>query len=134
MKTKVYFSHYIRGLKGDAYNDEEQNLRGAMFQGNFFRRLFPEQLDIYIPAEHETIMRKFIALDQYDIDDALKIDCAIIDDCEVVIFFAPGGELSEGMKIEKDHAEAEGKIIYEYQQLTHTVIADVYNIIQDGVV
>ena len=63
-------------------------------------------------------------------DQLLDIDCQIIDGCDLVIFFAPYEMVfSAGMEIEMEYARKHGKRTYIYQQLTHRVIADIYDLL-----
>jgi len=103
---KVYLSHPIRGSKGNnATNIEMQkNCDAALALGNVLKAKFPN-LDFYVPASSEPFVRLAYEHNYLTIQDILKIDCMIIDTCDMVIVYTPeGGELCGGCDMEYDHA------------------------------
>jgi hypothetical protein len=104
-----------------------KNVADAKFQGSFFAKLFPHNIDLYVPGEHEDFVNIAYRDKYLTIEQLLEIDCKIIDGVDLVIFFAPDKmQLSPGMQVEYDHAMTHGKRTYVYERLTHKVIADIY--------
>ena len=104
-KIKAYVSHSIRGKMGKEATDEymeENNLKAIAF-GNELRKAFPN-IDFYIPGDHDEFV--CIAYKEKYINEKqiLWIDCQIINSRNFVLAWSPDDFISNGMRIEIEHA------------------------------
>lgn len=106
---RVYLSHSIRGIKGlkATKKDMEKNCRQAIRFTEELTKEFP--IDFYVPGGSEVFVQRAFDKQFLSIDQILEIDCDIIDDCEVVIFYIPDGHISGGMQVEAYHAQLANK-------------------------
>lgn len=123
---RIYFSHIIRGKKGNKATDQEiqDNIDRAVWVGTQLKSYlldwekmdgFPK-LDLYIPGEHDEFVqiawkKKFINEEQI-----LNVDCTILDRCRLIILY--GDYLSKGMKIEFEHAKSNDISIFSMPSLS----------------
>ncbi len=113
---RVYFSHSIRGKLGSTcpIETQEKNCAAAIEMANEIRWACPE-FDIYVPAEHEKFIQIAFQKEYLTEDQILKVDCIIVDRCDITIVYVPeGDELQGGRKIEFDHARNVGKPVIAY--------------------
>ena len=132
---KVYLSHSIRGLKGNAATNAEMRecCKAAVQVGKLISDEFaPGVLELYIPGEHEDALKIALDKDYLTVEQILEIDCQIIDSCDAVIVYVPvGDELQGGRMIEYQHAVRTAKPVITFHErdlvgtagwLTHYVL------------
>ncbi len=112
---KVYLSHSIRGLKGDAATVDDQIIAcdAAVAIGEQIIGSIPT-LKLYVPGgpSEEFVgiayRKKYLTEKQI-----LDIDCTIIDGCEAVIVYVPLGDYLQGGRwVEYNHAVKIHKPVY----------------------
>jgi len=125
-RIKAYLSHPIRGLKGAnaTVEDMEMNNYKAIYLGNILRAAFPN-LDLHIPAEMEDFVSKAYHLNVIDESTILKVDCDIISDCDLVIFYNHQYRYSNGMQVEYNHARELGIGLAEVYEPSHTAVTSI---------
>lgn len=104
---RVYLSHAMRGKAGaDASVDTQAiNCAAAIEIAKVLRNVFPEVLDLYVPAETEPFVQAAYDAGYMNVEQILEIDCRVIDGCDSVIIFVPeGDELQGGRLVERDYA------------------------------
>ena len=105
-KVFGYFSHHIRGIKGDDATPAEREANCAICREVAHKIMddFPE-IDLYVPADHEEFPS--LAMDLGYMDEAgaiLAVDCAIIGQRDFVIAHYKDNFVSNGMQVEIDYA------------------------------
>ncbi len=104
---KVYLSHSIRGLKGDAATADDMRITcdAAVAVGKQITDAIPS-LKLYVPGgDAETFVSVAMKKDYLTIEQILDVDCCIIDCCEAVIIYVPTGDkLQGGRSIEYEYA------------------------------
>jgi len=117
-KFKIYVSHSIRGPKGCNASDADmkKNCERIIKVVEKLRKLHPE-IDFYVPAEHEDFVQKAYKKKYITEDQILKIDCEIIDECDMVAIFTPSDDpiVQGGRLVEKSHAFTTGKPVYQFR-------------------
>ncbi len=104
---RIYLSHKIQGSAGAGVSDDAQrrNLLDAIVIAEKLRELFPEKLEIYVPAENETFVNFAYKMGFMTVPQILEVDCKIIDCLDAVIVYVPeGDELQGGRLVEYKHA------------------------------
>ena len=128
---KVYLSHALAGAKGAAATDKD------IWDNVFLYRKIGEQIKayfldwekmdgfpkiyLYVPADHEEFIFNSRKMNFMGVDKILKVDCKIIDTCDLVIAYGNVG-LSGGMQVEVKHATLNGIAIYSMPSLSDTSI------------
>lgn len=103
---RFYLSHSIRGKAGLKANHDIQakNCAEAIRVADYLRKQFPK-LELYVPAEHETFIQLAYDNGYLNIEQILRVDRQIIDNCDGVLIYAPpGDELQGGRLVEYEHA------------------------------
>jgi len=117
-KITAYFSHSIRGKKGNKATSEDmlKNCTEAMKVAVWIRDNIPE-IDLYVPAEHEDFV--LIAYeDKYLTEEQiLEIDCKILAGKDFHIVHEVDGWLGGGIGVEIDAAIRCGKIRFHISSL-----------------
>lgn len=102
---KIYVSHSIRGKYGNKATLAQMAVNGqkAMKFGHWLRESF-SVAKFYIPYEMDLLIRA-IGIDPIDIvNELLILDCAIIKNCDGIIFYMPDDYMGGGMQREKKEA------------------------------
>ena len=115
---RYYLSHSIRGKYGkDATPSQmKENCDRVMLIAKFIRRTVPAA-ELYVPAEHEfPPVGYFIRKGYLTTEQALEIDCEIINECDgVIVYCPPDDPIQGGRKIEYDHAVATNKSVLIFE-------------------
>jgi len=110
-RLKVYMSHSIRGILGAKATKESMaaNNEAAIAFGTELRGHFPEDIDLYVPGDHDEFVS--IAFQEGIMTDTqiLNVDCHIIDERDVVLAWIPDQHVSNGMLVEAVHAVKTGR-------------------------
>ncbi len=117
---RVYLSHKIQGKDGAGVSDEvmRRNLLDAIIVAEKLRALFPEKLEIYVPAENETFVNFAYKLGFLTVEQILEVDCKIIDCLDAVIVYVPeGDDLQGGRLIEYEHALETHKPVWVFSDV-----------------
>lgn len=121
---RFYLSHAIRGEYGkDAtYTQMKENCDKAILIANCIRNALPS-IDLYVPGEHEfPPVGIFIKKGYITPEQALDVDCTIIDDCEGVIVYVPSGDrVQGGRKIEVDYADKSNKPVWVFENVEYII-------------
>jgi hypothetical protein len=98
--TKTFYvSHRISGGGKFSQKECEENCKKVIEFVNQLRKKYP-QYYFYVPAESEPFVHNAYVMRLLNYDQIIEIDCAIILNCDAVIFYDPDG-FSEGMEREK---------------------------------
>ena len=102
---RTYVSHSIRGKMGKEATDEymAENNQKAIEFGKMLRAKI-KGVDFYVPGDHDEFVCLAFREGYLDENQILYIDCQIIDTCNFILAWSPDGFISNGMKIEIDHA------------------------------
>jgi hypothetical protein len=102
-------SHPIRGIKGaDAtLEDMHANNQAAMELGKILRAQF-DNLDIYVPADHDEFVTIAYANGDLSEEQILKTDVEIVKRCSLLIAYIPERHISSGMMRELYEAQWAG--------------------------
>lgn len=105
-KYTAYFSHHIRGLKGDDATDQDmiENREDAIKVCNQVRELLPDW-EIYCPAEVDEVVSELFKSKAIGEKEILAADCKIIDRRDALFAYCKDNHISRGMQIELDHAQ-----------------------------
>ena len=117
---RIYLSHKIQGSAGAGVTDDAQrrNLLDAIVVAEKLRKLFPEKLEIYVPAENETFVNFAYKMGFMTVPEILKVDCKIIDCLDAVIVYVPeGDELQGGRLVEYTHAMKTDKPVWVFSNV-----------------
>ena len=123
MKISGYFSHPIRGLKGDAatVSDMELNNTLASKVAAMIQEGWAHLLELYVPADHDEYVLEYY-LRQKDKKVAeheiLEIDKIILGRRDIMIAFCYNGVISKGMRVEIDHANDIGIPVFMFEKIT----------------
>ena len=130
-KIRTYLSHPIRGLKNDnaTQEDIDKNNDKAKFFGDILRLAFPN-LDLHIPAEMESFVGRAYKLGIITEQQILTVDCNIIEDCDLVIFYDHQRGFSNGMKREKNYAKSNGILYTTVHSLNDETLFRIRNIME----
>lgn len=103
-KYTAYFSHHIRGKKGNDATDQDMidNRNDAIKVCNQIRKLLPNW-DIYCPADHDDVIMKLYRNGDVTEDAILKADCQILENKDAVLFYCKDNFISGGMRVELNH-------------------------------
>lgn len=109
---KFYLSHTIRGKHGDkaTYTQMKANCDRAIAIANLIRSDLPS-IELYVPGEHEfPPVGYFIRKGYITAEQALEIDCMVIDECDgVIVFCPPDAPLQGGREVEYKYAVQNNK-------------------------
>jgi len=115
-KYRAYFSHQIRGKKGDKATDEDmqQNCLKAVEYGEMIESYLLDWhrmegmplMDLHIPGRGDEFVQIAYRLGILTEKEILTVDCMILDRCDLLIVM--GSELSSGMKVEIEYADSVG--------------------------
>lgn len=113
---RVYLSHKIQGKAGASVSDDvmRRNLLDAIVVAEKLRELFPEKLEIYVPAENETFVNFAYKMGFLTVEQILEVDCKIIDCLDAVIVYDPEGDLQGGRLVEYKHACKTNKPVHVF--------------------
>lgn len=105
MEITAYFSHSIRGSKGNAATDEdmEQNCLLVREVAKELRSHLP-QLDIYVPAEHEDFVHIAWKQKMLSEEQILKVDCEIVARKDLLLVLVKDGWRGGGIGVEINKA------------------------------
>jgi len=124
MEITAYFSHSIRGSKGNAATDEdmEQNCLLVKKVAEELRSHLP-QLDIYVPAEHEDFVHIAWKQGMLSEEQILKVDCEIVAQKDLLLVLVKDGWRGGGIGVEIDKATRCGIPIF-YVEVVDDVTVD----------
>lgn len=113
---RIYLSHSIQGKAGSNVSDDamRKNCLDAMIVAEKLRELFPEKLEIYVPAENETFVSFAYKMGFMTVEQILEVDCKIIDCLDAVIVYDPEDDLQGGRLVEYKHACATNKPVHVF--------------------
>ncbi len=103
-RMRTYLSHSIRGKLGSKCSPDQlkKNCEAAKVIAQAIRNSCP-WLDLYVPAEHETFVKKAYDKKYMTEKQVLDVDCDIIAECDILIIHVPAGdELQGGRLVEHD--------------------------------
>lgn len=105
-KLSAYFSHSIRGMKGNAATQEDMdaNNQKAIDAANQIRKYFPG-FDLYVPAEHDEVLSILYRTGAVTIGELLDADCEVMRKRDFLIVYVPDGFVSNGMMTEVQAAQ-----------------------------
>lgn len=116
---KFYLSHSIRGKYGKDATPTQmaEQCAEAIKVGETIKMVFRKQdVEIYIPAEHEDFVNRAYATGMLTEQQILDIDCMIINDCDgVIIYCPPNDPIQGGRAVEYEHALATSKSVFIFQ-------------------
>ena len=104
---RIYLSHPIRGKDGPNATEEtmKANNQRAIEFGNKLKVVYPT-VDFYVPGNHDEFVLIAYKNGFLTEKEILDVDCEIVSRCGVVLALSPDGYLSNGMRIEIAHAQA----------------------------
>jgi hypothetical protein len=119
IQISAYFSHPIRGLKGPQASVEDMSLNNdiAACVGGMLHNFCPS-LDLYIPAVHDEYVTEAYLRGSTPEDEVLEIDKIILGRRKIMIGFAYNGVISNGMKVEIEHASDIGTPVFMFEKVT----------------
>lgn len=109
-QPKIYVSHSIRGKYGNKATlaQMETNGQKAIKFGHWLRESF-STAKFYVPYEMDLLIRA-VGIDPIDIvNELLILDCAIIKNCDGILFYMPDNYMGSGMQREKKEALKDNK-------------------------
>jgi len=108
-----YFSHPIRGKKGDAATDEDIRLNNdiASVVARSLQTMLPG-LTLYVPGDHDDVPTLLLKRGDVSIDQLLDADCTLLDQQDILVIFNPEHGLSQGMQTEVYRASDLGKPLF----------------------
>ncbi len=114
-KRTAYLSHAIQGRLGNKATDAymETNCKRVIQFTKKLRKEFGNQLDIYLPADHEEFVHRSFSMGLLSIDEILVIDCDIIKSKDILILYIPDSYVSGGMIKEAHKAKCLGKPVIQ---------------------
>lgn len=110
---RAYLSHSIRGKEGK--NATKESMTANNKRAKEFAKLIRNITGVdslHVPAEYEEFVDVAYRRGYMNEEMILATDCAIIDECDMVIVYTPDNYISTGMAIEIHHATLEGIPIY----------------------
>ncbi len=117
---RFYVSHSIRGAKGEiaTFADMKANCDRIIKMANEIRQALPS-VELYVPAEHEFPPVGYFLREGYvTVEQVLKIDLMIIDECDGVIVFSPPDDMMcGGRTVEFEHAVATSKPVMVFEHV-----------------
>jgi hypothetical protein len=122
VEASAYFSHSIRGAKGDKATkaDMEYNCQVAEMAADMLRANWPK-LDLYVPAEHEDFVQRAFDHKYTPEKEILEIDCEILEQRDMLVAFSYRGVISKGMDIEIRHADSLHIPVFIYEDVDETL-------------
>jgi hypothetical protein len=104
--TKIYVSHSIRGKNGNTATPEQmaENCAKVRFFGKCLRLNVSNQIDWYIPGEHDELISYLFHKGYITEAAILEGDCDILSKCQGLIIYMPDDFISNGMQVEYDFA------------------------------
>jgi len=99
---RVYLSHWIRGPEG-TQSRRDENYKHAHKVADKLRTQIPG-INLYVPAENDETLVYLYGAKKITVEEILEADCAVVSKCSFVFAYSPTGVLSDGMRIEVDHA------------------------------
>jgi nucleoside 2-deoxyribosyltransferase len=120
---KIYLSHRISGGGVEGVDAQKINCKEAVTVGKFIQDSFPKTVDVYIPGgATEEFVRRAYAREYLTVEQILKVDCEIIDACDLVLVYVPEVDtLQGGRKVEFDHARETGKPVFVFDKVEKAV-------------
>lgn len=105
----AYFSHPIRGEKGEAATQAEIEAncqRAVKVASSIFLdcNLIGINIEIYCPGRHDEFVQIAYRQGILTEDQILDIDCEILSRRDLLLAYAPNGLISNGMRREINHA------------------------------
>ena len=122
---RVYLSHAMRGKAGDGASTDTQakNCAEAIKMAKALRSVFPEILDLYVPAETEPFVQAAYDAGYMSVEQILEADCKVIDKCDVVIVYVPkGDDLQGGREVEYRHAHSKNIPVVQFDEIAKAII------------
>jgi len=112
-----YFSHPIRGVRGNAATAEEMeaNCRKCRAVAHDLMRRFTK-IDLYIPADHDEFVSFAFQTKILTDTQILDIDCMIVDDRDFLVYYNPFDHISQGMSREIAFAKANHIPMFEVKK------------------
>ncbi len=109
-ESKIYISHSIRGKYGNkaTFAQMEANNQKALRFGNWLRDSF-STAKFYVPCELDLLLYSAGINPMNIVNELLILDCAIVKNCDGIIFYMPDDYLSGGMQREKTEALKDNK-------------------------
>lgn len=110
-----YISHAIQGRYGRKATPAQMdanNQRAIDFVYQL-RVEFGEEIDFYVPAEHEDFVNRAYKMGLLSIDEILVIDCDIVRSKDILLLYIPDSYVSSGMLKEAHKAKCLGKTILQ---------------------
>jgi len=121
---RVYFSHSIRGAAGPGASPGVQavNCSAARVMAGRINEMRDDDVDFYIPAEHEDFVQLAYDNDYITGAEILDVDCKIIDACDACVVYVPDWDtLQGGRKVEYDHCVKTGKPVCIFHRASEAV-------------
>lgn len=109
-----YFSHPIRGAKGNAATpaEMEANCKKCRIVAHDLVRRFPK-MDLYVPADHDEFVSDAFQSGILTDVQILEVDCMIVKKRKFLIAYDPFDHISSGMRIEIDFAHENHIPVFE---------------------
>lgn len=122
---RVYLSHAMRGKAGDGASVDAQakNCAAAIEVAKVLRNVFPEVLDLYVPAETEPFVQRAYDAGYLTVKQILDIDCQVVDACDAMVVWVPRGDcLQGGREVEYDYARANNIPVVVFEDVKQAII------------
>lgn len=119
-KMTAYFSHHIRGKKGNDATQEEMNANrdDAIRVCNKVRELLPNWT-IYCPAEVDEVVNELFLSKTIGEKEILAADCKILERRDALLAYCKDNHVSGGMEVEIDHANTMRIPYLEFSGIDH---------------
>jgi hypothetical protein len=123
--STVYLSHSIRGKYGkDATEEQMQaNNNRAIAFGNELKVKYPS-VDFYVPGEHDEFVLYAYKHNYLTEQQILDVDCRILEKRSMLVVYVPNGYISNGMRVEIDHAQLCGIPVFYIGNIEETYVID----------
>ena len=131
MVVEAYLSHPIRGFQNNSNTDVGAlNVQKAVFVGNAIRLNIPS-IKLYIPGEHQAFVSRAYHSGVLTDEQILKIDCDIMCNKELVIFYDPDNHFSAGMTVEQGVAHENGIEQVSFQHINWAFLSHLVTLINE---
>lgn len=122
-KYTGYFSHHIRGKHGVHATDEDMqhNCDEASRVAHIIQDRLGD-LDLHVPADHDEFVCIAYRNGKLTEDDILEIDCAIIQQRQMMIAYSYEGHTSRGMQTEIACCLTNAIPLFCFENFTETVM------------